>query len=306
MLPRDPVNRQIPSSRGDLWRFGLPGPAKSLLGRRRSSDSCCRHDGLTDNITAFQLFCEQYDLTSQSSQQEAAMSLFRLDASIRGDLSVSRSVADTAEAAWRREDPSGVITRRDLSISPVPADAWQLALAAGFLPEDQRTEDHRRARALASELADELLAADAYLFALPLYNWGITQHVKAWLDLLMTDPRLIVAADPVLAGRPAALIVTRGGGYGPDTPKAGWDHATPYYRRFFGDPFGMNVHVNEVELTLAEAVPAMEPLRPLAHQLLTEGAQVRRVPRRATGPARPQQGRGLKARADAVAASPSS
>lgn len=199
------------------------------------------------------------------------MSLFRLDASIRGAQSVSRSVADTAEAAWTREHPTGLVTRRDLVATPVAADAWASVIESKFLPAEARTEKHRQASALATELADELVAAEVFLLAVPLYNWGVSQHVKAWIDMILTDPRLAVGGEKALDGRPAALIVTRGGGYGPGTPKEGWDHATPYYRRVFADVLGLRLHVSEVELTLAEVTPAMEPLRDLARQYLDAG-----------------------------------
>ncbi|AVT31731.1 ACP phosphodiesterase [Plantactinospora sp. BC1] len=199
------------------------------------------------------------------------MSLFRLDASIRGEQSVSRAVADTAEAAWTRTHPSGSVIRRDLAASPVPVDAWTTAVSAGFVPADQRGEAQLRAAALAASYVDELVAADAYLLAVPLYNYGVSQHVKSWIDILLTDPRLAPGQASPLRGRPAALIVTRGGGYGPGTPREGWDHATPYYRRFFGDILELDLHVSEVELTLAEVTPAMEPLRDLARQNLEAG-----------------------------------
>ncbi|MCA2217821.1 FMN-dependent NADH-azoreductase [Jidongwangia harbinensis] len=198
------------------------------------------------------------------------MNLYRLDASIRGDQSVSRAVADTAEAAWARSHPDGTVTRLDLAATPVSTETWTAALAGAFTPPDQRTPEHADAVARAASLADDLLAADAYLFAVPLYNWGVSQHVKSWLDVLLTDPRLRPGEQP-MRGRPAALVVTRGGGYGPGTPKEGWDHATPYYRRIFGDLFGLDLHVSEVELTLAESTPAMADLRDLARQLLDAG-----------------------------------
>ncbi|MEQ4304030.1 NAD(P)H-dependent oxidoreductase [Plantactinospora sp. B6F1] len=199
------------------------------------------------------------------------MSLFRLDASIRGEQSVSRAVADTAEAAWTRTHPSGLVVRRDLFASPVPVDAWPAAVTAGFVPADERTEAQARAVGLASTYVDELVAADAYLLAVPLYNYGVSQHVKSWVDLLLTDRRLAPGQESPLRGRPAALIITRGGGYGPGTPREGWDHATPYYRRIFGDLLGLDLHLCEVELTLAEVIPAMEPLRDLARQHLEAG-----------------------------------
>ena len=198
------------------------------------------------------------------------MNLFRLDASIRGPQSVSRAVADTAEATWTRTHPDGVVTRRDLATAPVTAQTWTAAVSAGFVPEAERTSEQAEALAQAATLADELLAADAYLLAVPLYNWGVSQHVKAWIDLLLTDSRFAPGSRP-LAGRTGALVVTRGGGYGPGTPKEGWDHATPYYRRVFGDVLGLNLHVSEVELTLADLHPEMAPLRDQAQESLKAG-----------------------------------
>jgi FMN-dependent NADH-azoreductase len=199
------------------------------------------------------------------------MSLFRLDASIRGELSVSRQVADTAEAAWRRVYPDGQIVRRNLAVTPVPPQAWPLAFEGSFTPEDQRTPDQVAAIALATELADELVEADAYVLAAPLYNFGVSQHLKAWVDLVVTDPRFKAGQPSAIAGRPAALIITRGGGYGPGTPREGWDHATGWYQRIFGDVMGLDLHISEIELTLADSVPAMESLRPLAAESLRAG-----------------------------------
>lgn len=199
------------------------------------------------------------------------MSLFRLDASIRGEQSASRTLADAAEQAWLQVHPAGVVVRRDLAAAPLAADVWQRAVGGSFTPEENRTSDQRDALRTATELADELVNADGYIFALPLYNWGVSQHVKTWIDLLLTDPRLGPAGPRPLAGRPASLIVTRGGGYAEGTPRFGWDHATPYYRRVFGDVFGLELLVNEVELTLAEVNPAMEALREQAKLLFEAG-----------------------------------
>jgi FMN-dependent NADH-azoreductase len=76
-----------------------------------------------------------------------------------------------------------------------------------------------------------------------------------------------VGPSPV-AGRPAVLVLARGGGYGVGPPREGWDHASPYIRRILGDVLGLDLHVAEAELTLASVVPAMEALRPPAEQPL--------------------------------------
>lgn len=47
-------------------------------------------------------------------------------------------------------------------------------------------------------------------FEVPLYNFGVSQHFKAWVDLVVTDPRMASCAGQPLAGRPAVLVVVRG------------------------------------------------------------------------------------------------
>ena len=198
------------------------------------------------------------------------MSLFRLDASIRFEGSVTRAVADTVQAAWQVEHPGAPVTRRDLGAAPLPSNAWPDAIRGRMMPEDAQTAAHREAAALATTLGDELLAAEAYLFAIPLYNFGVAQNAKVWMDLVLADPRLGPSGDHPLTGRPAVLVTARGGGYGPGTPREGWDHSTPYLRRFFGDVLGLDVHLAEAELTLAGVNPAMEALRGLAAESLAQ------------------------------------
>ena len=75
---------------------------------------------------------------------------------------------------------------------------------AGRTPEESRTGEQQAARALAATLTDELIAADALLFAVPLYNFGVSQHFKTWVNMVITDPRMAAGAQPVLAGKPAS------------------------------------------------------------------------------------------------------
>ncbi|WP_112240969.1 FMN-dependent NADH-azoreductase [Kribbella monticola] len=187
--------------------------------------------------------------------------LLRIDASIRVDGSVSRALADSAEATWKAEHPDGVVVRRDLGRHPLPGDAWPAVISAdlGFAPDADATRaDLAAARALAAELSQEIRNADAVLLAVPLYNYGISQHVKTWLDLLMTDRELL--AGEVLRDKPVIFTLARGGGYSPGTPKHGWDHATPYLERIFGEVFNMSIRKAVAELTLASVTPGMEPL----------------------------------------------
>jgi FMN-dependent NADH-azoreductase len=108
------------------------------------------------------------------------MTLFRLDASINPATSSSRALADIVEAEWQAANPGGTIVRKNLGTEPLPATAWTGALAASWTAEEARTKEQHAALALAAAQAEELRSADAALLAVPLYNFGIPQHVKAW------------------------------------------------------------------------------------------------------------------------------
>jgi FMN-dependent NADH-azoreductase len=205
------------------------------------------------------------------------MSLFRLDASIRVEGSHSRAIADIVEQEWRNAHPGEPVIRRHAGVDPIPATAWATAVFAGRTPAESRTDEQQAALALAANLTDELVAADALLFAVPLYNFGVSQHFKTWVDMVITDPRMAAGAQPILAGKPAVLAAVRGGNYRPGTPREGWDHATGWMRRILADVWHLDLKVVQAEFTNVGVNPALDQFKDLAYQLRQEAeAQARR------------------------------
>jgi len=204
------------------------------------------------------------------------MSLYRLDASIRVEGSNSRAIADIVEQEWRSARPDEPVTRRHIGVEPIPSTAWATAVFASRTPEEARTEEQRAALRLAATLTDELIAADALLFAVPLYNFGVSQHFKTYVDMIVSDPRMAAGAEPALAGKPAVLVTVRGGNYQPGTPREGWDHATPWMRRILADVWQLDLNVVETEFTNVGVNPALDRFKDLARQLRQEAeAQAR-------------------------------
>ncbi|GIF74909.1 FMN-dependent NADH-azoreductase [Asanoa siamensis] len=201
------------------------------------------------------------------------MSLFRLDASIRVEGSHSREIADIVEREWRAAHPDAPITRRHVGTAALPSTAWSDATTARFLPPEKWTATQRAAVDLAARLTDELLEADALLFAVPLYNYGVSQHFKTWVDTVLADPRMAAGAYTILAGKPAVLVTVRGGSYGPDMPRAGWDHATPWMRRILGDVWNLDLRIVESELTLVGIDPNLDQFKDLAVELRVRAEQ---------------------------------
>jgi FMN-dependent NADH-azoreductase len=192
------------------------------------------------------------------------MSILRIDASIQGPNSASSALADAAEAAWLETAPDTKIVRRHLGAEPLPSDAWQHAALGGWVPEADRTPAQHRSIALAGELAGELRDADGAILALPFYNYGVSQHVKTWIDLALAGGE---QGEKYLDGKPVIVVTTRGGAYGPGTPREGWDHNTAYLRRVVADIWGADLTLIEREFTLVGVNPALDQFTEIANQM---------------------------------------
>jgi FMN-dependent NADH-azoreductase len=194
------------------------------------------------------------------------MSLFRLDASIRDEGSHSRAMADIVQATWREENPDVEIVRRDIGRHPLASTLWPLAVTGSQSPEGDRSDAQRDAALEAAALADEVLNADSLLFAIPLYNFGVSEHFKTWVDVMITEQQRLV---PALQGRHAVAVLVRGGAYGAGTPREGWDHSTGWIKRILVDVWGLDLHTVELEFTLVGVNPALDEFKDLAEEMRT-------------------------------------
>jgi FMN-dependent NADH-azoreductase len=181
--------------------------------------------------------------------------------------SVSRELADTFRKVWAQENPDGMVSYRDLNADQVPHLTTD-GVTAGFIPPEVHSPELRAAMRVRDELVEELLAADAILVSTPMYNWSVPSTLKAWIDQVVVNDRTIAfnGSPGPLAGRPATIVASYGGGYLPGSPRAGADHCGPYLETVFGMGFGMQVEIITAQLGFAFRVPAMADLKGIAEQ----------------------------------------
>lgn len=194
--------------------------------------------------------------------------LLHIDSSFQTDASVTRALTARARDGWLAAHPEGTSTYRDLGADPVP----HLTTASGLarmVPADVHTPEQAASWALTAALIDEVKAADTIVLGLPLYNYGPPSSVKAWVDHLIALGLSIDrdTHEGLLAGRDLVVLASRGGGFGPGTPREGWDHAEPWL------PHGVSLTGLEprfitAELQLAHTTPAMKDLIPMAEKSL--------------------------------------
>ncbi|MCB2129904.1 MAG: NAD(P)H-dependent oxidoreductase [Rhodobacteraceae bacterium] len=108
--------------------------------------------------------------------------ILRIEASIKGEASVSRKLTDRIVARLTATDPDATVTLRDLSAGVPQIDsAW---IGAVYTPAADRNAEQSRIAAYSDQLLSEVRAADTIVIALPVYNFGLPAQLKSWLDHL--------------------------------------------------------------------------------------------------------------------------
>jgi FMN-dependent NADH-azoreductase len=196
--------------------------------------------------------------------------LLHIDASIRQEGSVSRQVSGAFAEHWRTANPDGEYVYRDLGATPVPHFGG-LSQAALYSPEEDHSDQIAADWAISKELIAELQAADTVVIGVPMYNFSIPSALKAWLDRIITPQAQKNQETGVGAyhGKQVIVVNSRGGAYGPGTPRADFEFQERYLRAVlsFIDLDGDLTFVN-AEMTLADVVPALAQFKDFAAESL--------------------------------------
>ncbi|MGJ5631378.1 FMN-dependent NADH-azoreductase [Nostoc sp. CALU 1950] len=165
------------------------------------------------------------------------VNILHIDSSPRAERSHSRELSKEFVSAWKAKHPEDAIVYRDLGHYPVPHvdEAW---IAAAFSPPETHTPELTEAIRISDELVDEFLAADRYVFGVPMYNFNIPSTFKAYIDQIVRINRTVALEAQgfrgLVEGKKAVIITARGGDFSPTSPAAAYDFQEPYLRTIFG------------------------------------------------------------------------
>jgi FMN-dependent NADH-azoreductase len=165
------------------------------------------------------------------------VNILHIDSSPRAERSHSRELSKEFVSAWRAAHPEDAIAYRDLGHHPVPHvdEAW---IAAAFSPPETHTPELAEAIRISDELVDEFLAAERYVFGVPMYNFNIPSTFKAYIDQIVRINRTVAlnaqGFKGLVEGKKAVIITARGGDFSPTSPAVAYDFQEPYLRTIFG------------------------------------------------------------------------
>ncbi|MBW4570910.1 MAG: FMN-dependent NADH-azoreductase [Tolypothrix carrinoi HA7290-LM1] len=197
--------------------------------------------------------------------------ILHIDSSPRGDRSFSRKFSHEFITSWKTAHPDDTVAYRDLGHNPVPHvdESW---IAAAFSPPQTRSPELNQAIKISDELVDEFLAADRYVFGVPMYNFNIPSTFKAYIDQIVRVGRTFAVTEQgafqgLVSGKKMLIVTARGGSFTQGSPTAPYDYQEPYLKAVFGF-LGITdislIHVENLsagddvrEQSLAQAVDAI-------------------------------------------------
>jgi FMN-dependent NADH-azoreductase len=168
------------------------------------------------------------------------MKLLHIDSSALGGYSVSRQLSADIVAELKRQTPDVEISYLDLAAEPLAH--WTPAVADASTAE----------ATLGNALVEEFLAADIVVIGAPMYNFGISSQLKAWIDRVAVAGKTFRytenGVEGLAKGKQVIIASSRGGLY-VEGPFAAFDHQETYLRAVFGF-----IGVNDLTFVRAEGV----------------------------------------------------
>ena len=156
--------------------------------------------------------------------------LLVVEASPRGEYSISRSLAKTFAEQWKTAHPNGEVCERDLAKMELPYVnlPW---LGASLTPLEKHTPEMQEVLRVSNELVAELLAADHIAISTPVYNYNIPANLKSYVDhIVRKGLTLGMAGEGLVHGKKCTVLMASGGVYTEGSPIRDRDIATAYLR----------------------------------------------------------------------------
>lgn len=144
------------------------------------------------------------------------MNILQINSSARSGAGNSTRVADAIVARLKNRHPDARVEVRDLARDPHPI-LDEAALGALFAPSDRRTPEQAARVALDDALIAQLFAADVVVLGVPMYNFGVSVQLKAWIDAVsragVTFRYTEKGPEGLVKGKKVYVALARGGIY---------------------------------------------------------------------------------------------
>ncbi len=189
--------------------------------------------------------------------------LLFIKASPRGSASKSVAIAEAWLAARQAREPGLTVDTIELWEEALPDfDGDRANAKLNVITGQAQNDTQQTAWDQIVAIANRFIAADHYLFAVPMWNGGIPYRLKQYIDIIH-QPGLLFGLKPesgyfgLLQGKRATLAYTSGA-YSPAAPSPayGVDHHSTYMRDWLNQAGVTEIEEIRFQPTLLTADPA--------------------------------------------------
>ncbi|OLL31316.1 NAD(P)H dehydrogenase [Burkholderia sp. SRS-W-2-2016] len=165
------------------------------------------------------------------------MRIMHVDASAKRERSNSRALSRYFLERLREQHVDFELDYLDVTVDTPPHVTEAFAIAT-YTPANERTDAMKATLASSDALCARLLAADALVFAMPMYNWSMPSAFKAFIDSVTRTGLTYKFADDGSTvgqlGRQKVLFITsRGADLRAGSPYQSMDALTPALKAAF-------------------------------------------------------------------------
>jgi FMN-dependent NADH-azoreductase len=166
--------------------------------------------------------------------------LLYVKASPRSGRSHAIAVADAFVDSYKESHAGSEVLTMDLFTKELP-DFDGLAVQAKYtiLHGEKHSQEELDAWKAVEAVIEEFKGADKYLFAVPMWNFGVPYRLKQYIDILL-QPSYTFSYTPeegytgLVTGKPAFVTYSRGGEYPAGTDSEVYDFQKRYFETVLG------------------------------------------------------------------------
>ena len=184
--------------------------------------------------------------------------LLYIESSPRKDRSASIEVAQAFISSFQNAGTDNQVETLDLWNVALPEfDGDRINAKYRVMHGENPTPEEALAWEEISNIVDQFKAADSYLFSLPMWNFSIPYKLKHYIDLI-SQPGLTWSFSPdtgyqgLVTGKPATLILARGGEYSSSAEAGAMDFQKSYMEMLLGFIGFQDINTVLVEPTLTD------------------------------------------------------
>lgn len=166
--------------------------------------------------------------------------LLYIQASPRGTQSCSLQVADAFVEAYRETHPEDELVTLDLFAEDLPSfDGPTVSAKYRSMAGQDFSPEEKRAWKSVEEIIDTFRDADKYVWAVPMWNFGVPYRLKLYIDILVQpgytfDPSAPRGRTGLAGDKPCLAVYARGGAYDVDPRPDPFDFQKTYLEAILG------------------------------------------------------------------------